>query len=402
MAIQRKRICLHCKAEFTTSQMASKYCSDDCKAAVKNAKARKTTQLREERRVSRLRRTGFGQYLVAECMRAGSVQILTHHTSETLHELSKLRSDCFLSNGGGDVKLYELSHICPVNSKLSVLGLLHPHNIVIASKAFNRKRGTSYSGGGLSIPRLSLKAEWKVSKDTPLSQVYSKIEKFLGDVLKKYLADHTPTLSYKERIISSLVRKHLATMTFDSVEDKKACEDKTRRILGHYEIEKLEKLAAEKEISLSMFNVGMTNYLPTMVYEVRRFKSYGVEIDSVFSMYAEYLYSCNDFCSDNILDIESYDPLENEWCDPSLQYWMAEQLNALLHKEKPNQIFNAKHYTKCFKLPATVSADWKPSHQIEQILVAQYGMPEVFVFMPDSLFLIPDNVSPWDEANCPF
>lgn len=410
MAIQRKKVCNHCKAPFTTSQISAKYCSDECKAEVKSLKAKKATQAKAERRVSRLRRTGFGQYLVRECIRAKSVQILSHHTPETLHQLDRLRSGCFVNNGSTDEKTYELSHICPANGK-GLVGLLHPHNLVISDKTFNRKRGTDYSGGGKFITRLSLQQEWYVDSSTPVSQVYAKIERFLGQALKGYLEEHSPAFSYKEKIINKLVRKALSEQVFTSATDKKAYEDKTRRTLHHLDIEQLEYMALSKELKLSTFDRCTTRYLPLMMSEVERFKSYGVEIDPTFYAFAEYLYSLESFGAEGVMEVENNDYRETEFTFDSIQYWMAKQLNKLLHKEKPERQFNGKSFIQCFRLPATVSADWTPTHRIEEWAVAQHGMPAVEVkilsYMDAHFLNLPmpgtvESITSWDDSSCPF
>lgn len=410
MSVVRKKVCHHCKAPFTTSQISAKYCSDECKADVKNLKAKKVTQAKAERRVSRLRRTGFGQYLVRECIRAKTIQILSLHTAETLHQLDQLRTGCFIANGSSDEKSYELSHICPANSK-GLVGLLHPHNLIIADKTFNRKRGTDYSGGGLFINRLSLKTEWHVDSNTPVSQVYAKIEKLLGPILKEYLEEHSPKLSYKERIINKLIRKALSEQVFDSATVKKAWEDKTRRTLHYQDIEELEQMALAKELKLFTFDKCTTRHLPLMTSEVERFKSYGVEIDPTFYAHAEYLHSLESFCATGVMEIDNNDYRETEFTFDSIQYWMAKQLNKLLHREKPERLFNGKPFTQCFTLPTTVSADWTPSHRIEEWAVAQHGMPAIEVKVlsyMDSHFLnlpMPGAVevtTPWDDSTCPF
>lgn len=407
----RSRTCHHCKVSYQPIRKDQKFCSTACKTESVKSKAKKATQAKLERRVSRLRRTGFGQYLVRECVRAKSVQILSLHTAETLHQLDRLRTGCFIANGSTDEKTYELSHICPANSK-GLVGLLHPHNLVISDKTFNRKRGTDYSGGGKFITRLSLKTEWYIDSNTPMSQVYSKIEKFLGATLKEYLEEHSPKLSYKERIINKLIRKALSEQVFDSATAKKAWEDKTRRTLHHVDIEELEQMALAKELKLFTFDKCPTRYLPLMMSEAERFKSYGVEIDPTFYAFAEYLYSLESFGAEGVMEVENNDYRETEFTFDSIQHWMAKQLNKLLHREKPERLFNGKPFTQCFKLPATVSAGWTPSHRIEEWAVAQHGMPAVEVKVlsyMDAHFLnlpMPDQpvpaLEPWDDSTCPF
>ncbi|WP_439887739.1 hypothetical protein ACSX1C_00310 [Pseudomonas sp. MBLB4123] len=327
---------------------------------------------------------------------------MSNHTADTLYELDRLRTECFISNGvsvDGELnKFYELSHICPVNSK-GLLGLLHPHNLVITEKQYNRARGTRYSGGGKFISRLELKSEWAVDNDTPAAKVYDKIEKFLGQTLKDYLTEHAPKLSYKERLVNKLVRHSLQEQEFKTKEARKQYEDKLRRSLQHMPVEQLELSVAERELSLSSFNRSHTRYFPLMMEEAKRFKSYGVKIDASFEAYAEYLQSAEDvfFDTKERLQIESNDCQENEWAAPSLQYWFGQQLCKMLHKEKPDLTFNGKPYAQCFTLPGLVEAGWTPEHRVEEWKVAQYGMPPVRpkpVYQPP--LVLDDSPLPWE------
>lgn len=424
---KRKRTCHHCKASYTPSRSDQKFCSDDCRYKAKSEKQSKANQKKLERRASRLRRTGFGQYLVRESIRAGTVQILTGHTPETLHELATLRTDCFINNGvslDGELnKVYELSHICPVSGH-SILGLLHPHNLVIASKSFNRARSKRYMGGGKWIDRKSLLPQWRVNADTPVSQVYTKIEKFLGQVLKDYLSEHSPKLSYKERLVNKLIKHGLSEQSFPTKEEKKAWEERTRRILHNFSSEELEQKALERNLSLSAFNVSTARYLPVMIGEMRRFKSYGVSINPTFEAFADYLYElqCLAWAADYILEIDGNDWHENEWVAPSIQYWMAEQLCSLLHKEKPQYKFNGKPYAECFKLPECIRKSWTPVHRVEEWKIAQHGRPPAPPEPPKPVYSVaietntvmpwdmPDYIptlsvvteSPFDSSECPF
>ncbi|MDH1622186.1 hypothetical protein N5F07_13520 [Pseudomonas chengduensis] len=401
---KRKRTCHHCKSSYTPSRSDQKFCSDECRYKAKSEKQSKANQKKLERRVSRLRRTGFGQYLVRESVRAGTVQILTGHTPETLHELATLRTDCFINNGvslDGELnKVYELSHICPVNGH-SIVGLLHPHNLVIAEKVFNRSRSKRYMGGGKWIDRKNLLPQWHVDADTPVAQVYSKIEKFLGQTLKDYLSEHSPKLSYKERLVNKLIRHGLSAQEFESKEAKKRWEDRTRRILQNFTSEELEQKALDRNLTLSSFNVSTTRYLPVMIGEIRRFKSYGVSIDPTFEAFADYLYELQSMAwtGDYVLEIDGDDWHESEWVSPSIQYWMAKQLCSLLHKEKPEFRFNGKPYAECFQLPEFVSKNWKPVHRVEEWKIAQHGRPPEPARPVYSVVLDSNPIMPWEELD---
>lgn len=117
--------------------------------------------------------------LVRACRRAGTVQILTGHTLSSFLETMEL----VRNRPKGEVAL---CHIAPVKGKGST-GLFHCKNLFYGGKFQNRKFGKKYLGGGLSISHGKLKSKWAVDKDSPANDVLVLIEKFLGDIIPKYL-----------------------------------------------------------------------------------------------------------------------------------------------------------------------------------------------------------------------
>jgi hypothetical protein len=253
-------------------------------------------------------------------------------------------------------------------------------------------------GGGKWIDRKDLSDQWRVDSETPVAQVYTKIEKFLGQTLKDYLNSHNPKLSYKERLVNKLIRHGLSAQEFESKDDKKAWEDRTRRILHHFSSEELEQKALNNNLTLSSFNVRTARYLPVMIAEVKRFQNYGISIDPTFEAFADYLYQveCLSWAGNHILVIDGDDIQENEWVAPSIQYWMAQQLCKLLHKEKPEYTFNGKPYAECFQLPEYVHNAWRPFHRVEEWKIAQYGRPPQPPKPVYCAALDDDAVLPWD------
>ncbi|WP_155952251.1 hypothetical protein [Zestomonas thermotolerans] len=224
--------------------------------------------------------------------------------------------------------------------------------------------------------------------------------------------------------MNKLVKHGLSEQEFQNKDDKKAWEDRARRILHNFSSEELEQKALARNLTLSSFNVSTTRYLPVMIEEVRRFKGYGISINPTFEAYADYLYEiqCVAWTADYILEIDGNDMQENEWVSPSIQYWMAQQLCSLLHKEEPEYQFNGKPFTECFKLPEFVRKGWTPVHRVEEWKIAQHGRPPeppappkpVHAVVIDTNTVMPWGLpsynpvfstvvdSPFDSDECPF
>jgi hypothetical protein len=110
--------CAYCSDLFKPVRAGHCYCSDICRKLKNIAKKKKEADVRRSRRVDQklkiLSGSSFGQYFVPELKRAGTVQILSQHISESLNELVALRRKCTTSSGcsdGESLGTYELSHI---------------------------------------------------------------------------------------------------------------------------------------------------------------------------------------------------------------------------------------------------------------------------------------------------
>lgn len=367
--IQRNYVCQECQKPFTTSRYGARFCSNACKSA--NAYSRRKAA-KVERRKLKMPSTGFYAYLLREVRRAGTVEVLTGLTASDLSELLRLRKQLNKASGFENGKVrqggYELSHICPV-AGTALLGLLHPANLVITSVSFNRRRGTSYSGGGKFLERSKLQEKWKVTEDHTDTKVYAMIQKFLGSELNDFLVEHVLSLTQRQTLINKLA-KLIAAADDVSVELVKGR-------LSFYRNEDLADLAKEKELKIADYSSD-TRWQFTVAYEeAKRFESYGVAVNSQLLLYADYLYerknnvNFSSFDHSFFLDVHG----DSNWLGdgPCIFNFLATQLTRDLHREKIENQFDGKLVSGCFTLPECSTFALEAQHPLERYLVDHYG-----------------------------
>lgn len=202
----KERKCLHCKAELLTKRQSAKFCSDDCRTKYNNAIKKKnreaTAAKRQAARSNKFDQSTFASYLIGECKRAGTVQILEGIGLDGLKLLRDLVAKRTTYNGG-DSRTYAISHIFPaVNPRSGSVGILHPENLVIAPTEFNQKRGNKLpkEGAGKCIPIRSLKRRFNVSDSTPRNEVLAKIKAVIGaSVYNAFLKEYASKLGLTSR-----------------------------------------------------------------------------------------------------------------------------------------------------------------------------------------------------------
>jgi len=369
--IQRSYICQHeeCQQPFKTSQYGAKFCSVTCKSSAAYSK-RKAAKVK--RRKLKMPSTGFYAYLLREVRRAGTVEVLTGLTASDLSELLRLRKQLNKASGFENGKVrqgqYELSHICPVKGT-ALLGLLHPANLVITSVSFNRKRGSSYSGGGKFLERSKLQDKWKVTDDHSDTNVYSMIQKFLGSELNEFLAEHVLSLTQRQTLINKLA-KLIAAADEVSVE-------KMKERLSFYRSEDLADLAKEKELKIADYSSD-TRWQFTVAYEeAKRFESYGVAVNSQILLYAGYLYERKNNVNFSAFDHSFFLNVhgDSNWLGGGacIFDFLATQLTRDLHREKVENQFDGKLLADCFSLPECSTFLLEAQHPLEKYLVAHFG-----------------------------
>ncbi|MBN3964315.1 hypothetical protein IMW75_03320 [Pseudomonas gregormendelii] len=168
--------CKHCKARFRTTSAVKVYCTTQCQ--------KEATQ--KKRRVSRIDRatnSAFFYHLAYECERAGTLQILSFHSVESLVALYEVYKLKLKANKYGTTKDYEISHICPVRRDSDSIGLYHAENLVVVPTKLNRQHGTQHFGHGLSIAYSALQPKHMVEKGASRKDTVARIIKYLGENL---------------------------------------------------------------------------------------------------------------------------------------------------------------------------------------------------------------------------
>jgi hypothetical protein len=158
----------------------------------------------------------FGRYLLKECQRAGTVQILEGHTVESLFdlfELFKRRSKASGYINGKPTGTFELSHIWPVKSKKEgKIGLLHPQNLVLAPARPNRSHGSKtpserFEDIGRYLPTGALLSRHSVSKGDSLAEIEKQVFRLLGATWQLFVATLVIQQGQQEQLRKKLAKK---------------------------------------------------------------------------------------------------------------------------------------------------------------------------------------------------
>ena len=237
----KKTKCSHCVKLFHPIRMGHLYCSATCRKLQFKAKKRAESRQKGSRRIGdklvKLSASSFGKYLVRELKRAGTVQILKDHNSESLADLVALKRRSTTAAGyenGETLGAYELSHIYPVgNTKSKNIGLLNSKNLTIATKEFNRKHSTKIPSCGYQGQYLSkdnLDTEWKVLDSQSSTELLQLARKYIGDDFDIWLSKHVVNPTQKQALIKQLQKggfdkERLKDMPLDQLKSMAADED---------------------------------------------------------------------------------------------------------------------------------------------------------------------------------
>lgn len=235
-----KKTCKHCGSHFKTSHKSKQYCTEKCQNDAKCAryyKSNKTTQVnRYETKRKKLIATGFGRWLLKECQRAETVQILEGHTVESLNDLFELFKRRSKASGYVDGKptgAYELSHIWPVKGTQNKMGLLHPQNLVLAPARPNRLHGSKcptygFEDIGRFLPTTALLSRYSVSKENSLAEVERQVFRLLGATWQRFVATLVLQQGQQEQLRKKLQKTLNVKLPVDlSIEQLKAIADKS-------------------------------------------------------------------------------------------------------------------------------------------------------------------------------
>lgn len=194
-------------------------------------------------------------YLIKECRRAETVQILSGHSLESFTKTM----DFIRNKPRGDV---EICHIAPSRGKKS-RGLLHYGNLFYGGSYQNRNFGSNYLSGGLKIKRSHLIKKWAVDENMDNNTILKKVESFLGDIIPSYIEINHLRKSKKRRRVEEILK-----ITPDRSKDYLFCQD----------IKYLDKLLLKlnKNSALDGDSRSESKYI-IYVDELSRFISYGGE-----------------------------------------------------------------------------------------------------------------------------
>ena len=214
-SVQVSVACPVCAGAFSPTRRGHLYCSETCRKRHHKQEKAKETKVKKARRIAakfkKLSTTPFGKYLVRELKRAGSVEVLRGHTKTSLGSLVKLRTRCNTVSGYDEGKprgTYELSHIYAAQGEHG-LGRLHPKNLVIAPRAFNRSIGAAGSDDWLDlyVDYPLLENKWKLTPDMTAEQVLKLARKYLKEPFDEWLSAFIITASQQQTLSKKLIEQ---------------------------------------------------------------------------------------------------------------------------------------------------------------------------------------------------
>jgi hypothetical protein len=213
----KRKSCSPCKTRFYPVNASHTFCSDKCRQRGKRLATKQK---------SRAQIYAFTSWLVKQCKRAGTVQILTDVDLCDLYIVWKF---CRKANGFGLDKdeakqpRFEISHIAPVVGPY-ITGTLHPSNLVVCPAPYNRARYNAWDGrSGVWVKNNLLKNQWKVSGDLSVQAVLKQVEMFCPESFDALLTTQKLALSPQAKMIEHLVKLgveeilNLQDLTYDQL-----------------------------------------------------------------------------------------------------------------------------------------------------------------------------------------
>lgn len=191
--------CEQCNTPINPSskQYANKkFCSDSCRD--KNYRQRKAQEKRLEKRQRNIKVNGAFRYIADACLRAGTVEILSGHTVESLAKTISLIDN----KPKSDV---HICHIAPVKGE-NIIGKLHHENLFYGGSYQNRVFGNRWLSGGRYIHRRRLNEKWLVHKGMKHAEILDLVELYLGCILIQYLKQYPVRKSQKESKIDGILK----------------------------------------------------------------------------------------------------------------------------------------------------------------------------------------------------
>lgn len=191
------KYCLACNIvipKLSKQWPSQKYCTTKCRK-IGNIK-KKASKTRIEQKRANLRQNYEMLYLVKQCRKAKTVQILNGHNLDSF----TITMELVRNKPSGEINL---CHIAPVKGKGSK-GLFHHLNLFYGGAYQNKKFKNKYIAGGLFINDKKLTKKWCVPDDMSTNDVLIMIEKYLGDIIPKYIEAATVKKSKKVQIANKI------------------------------------------------------------------------------------------------------------------------------------------------------------------------------------------------------
>lgn len=163
------------------------------------AHRKKNLKPRQKSRLNNLSVNNEWLYISQQCKRAGSVQIMSNHTVDSLKQLTEMIHN-------KPKRTMDICHVYPVKGGTGI-GLLHPTNLVYGDRGQNQNNGNQIFGNtGYFIDRADLKKKWLVSDRMKDKQVLCLLEKFLSDVLIEYVKKYPVKISERIKLIDKIIK----------------------------------------------------------------------------------------------------------------------------------------------------------------------------------------------------
>lgn len=197
-----RKNCPTCKGKFKQVRQTQKYCNRSCKQSAAY-----------KRKVVEFHQLAFGSWLIGQCRRAGTVQILQGFE---LIDLYNVWNQCRKANGFNVPEddprpKFEISHIAPA-SNVGAVGTLHPRNLVIAPAPYNRARCNNWNGeSGVWLEPRQLRHDLKVFPAMSTQDVSKLITGFIPEGIAHLFSVVKPTLSFRAKMVGALLKAGVAS-----------------------------------------------------------------------------------------------------------------------------------------------------------------------------------------------
>ncbi|WP_338882522.1 hypothetical protein [Aeromonas hydrophila] len=192
----KNKKCQHCKKLFTPRRSTAKFCSDSCRQTFnRGGQSRTVRATSPDAKINKLLNTGFMLFVLSQCERAQTIQILDGVDFVNLYDVyaCKQRLQFNMEN---DIRL-DLSHYVPVMCAGGKIGTLHPNNLGIWPAGLNRSFKNGSLPFGVSIPVENLKIELSCKNK---SEAFKKLKIHYQSELINLVTQRKPaeTMRYKQ------------------------------------------------------------------------------------------------------------------------------------------------------------------------------------------------------------